>query len=765
MRRQAQFQMLYPESIMISEWKLELLQDLWDEREAAQLDEPERLRYRSNLLGADLRITNFGGGNTSAKLTLSDPLTYEPAAVLWVKGSGGDLGSIKRSGFATLYLDKLHALEARYRGSEHEDEMVGYYPLCTFGLNPVAASIDTPLHGFLPFAHVDHLHPDWGIALAASANGRERMQEFNRRFERHLVWLPWQRPGFELGLMLRRAVETNSGCDGIVLGGHGLFTWGETARDCYRQTLLTIDQLGRYLHSFPNYAAGQRFGGARHAALPERRNLAQALLPLLRGRLSGRQPLIGHFSDSPAALEFVNSREAPQLAALGTSCPDHFVRTKIRPLYLEWQLANTLEAVDFADLERRLDEALAAYRRDYEEYYRRFAVADSPAMRDANPTVVLLPGVGVFSFGRSKPEARRTGEFYLNAIEVMAGASALAEAGESQSAEKAANNGEALPQAGAAAPASAFAVHANYVALPLSEAFRIEYWPLEEAKLRRMPPEKEWSRRVALVMGGGSGIGHETARLLAERGAHVVVADRDRTSAEATAQELAATAGAEAVRAEAADLTDRLAVRDLLRRAAESFGGLDLVINTAAVFPASPDGRISDAQWRQALELNVWANYMLADELASFWKRQAMPAVLMLVGSANAVVPKTGSEAYDVSKAAVNHLVRELAIGLAPRVRVNAIAPATVVEGSTMFGRERVLASLAKYKLPHTREETDEVLRARLAEFYAGRTLLKRPVTPRDCAEALLFVASSRAACTTGHIFPVDAGLSEAFLR
>lgn len=741
-----------------SDLQLALLADLWDERAAAALDAPELLRYRSNLLGADLRITNFGGGNTSAKLTQPDPLTGEPSEVLWVKGSGGDLGSIRREGFATLYLDKLRALERRYRGPEHEDEMAGLYPLCTFGLNAVAASIDTPLHGFLPFAHVDHLHPDWGIALAASANGRERMEEFNRRFQRHLAWLPWQRPGFELGLMLRRAVTAAPECDGVLLGGHGLFTWGNSSRDCYRHTLLTIDQLGRYLNAFPAYAAGRRFGGSRCQPLGHRRELAAQLLPLLRGRLSAHQPMIGHFSDAPAALEFVNSREAPALAALGTSCPDHFVRTKIRPLYLDWDPAGLLQENGPEAAGARLDAALAAYRREYEDYYRRFAQPASPAMRDPHPTVVLLPGVGIFSFGRSKAEARRTGEFYLNAIEVMAGAAALA-GGATASANP------DVPQAGAAAPAAAFAVHANYVALPLVEAFRIEYWPLEEAKLRRLPPEKEWSRRVALVIGGGSGIGRETARLLAERGAHVVIADRDLEAAQASAAAAAATAGAEALLAAQSDLTERAAVRRLIALAIETFGGLDLAINTAAVFPASPNGQVSDRQWLQALELNVWANYMLADELRPLWQRQQTPAALLLVGSANAVVPKIGSEAYDVSKAAVNHLVRELAVCLAPRVRVNAIAPATVVEGSLMFPRERLLASLEKYQLPHADAESDAELRQRLAEFYAQRTLLKRPVTPRDCAEAILFVASGRAACTTGHIFPVDAGLSEAFLR
>jgi rhamnose utilization protein RhaD (predicted bifunctional aldolase and dehydrogenase) len=400
---------------------LRYLQDLWDEEMARGLDGPELLRYRSNLLGRDLRITNFGGGNTSSKTVEADPLDGREQVVLWVKGSGGDLGSIKRGGFATLYLEKLRALEKRYRGVEHEDEMVDFYPLCAFGTNSVAASIDTALHGFLPFPHVDHLHPDWGIALAASANGRDMMEEFNRRFGHRLIWLPWQRPGFELAMMLRRAVEADAQCDGVVLGGHGLFTWGDTQRQCYLNTITIIDHLGQFVLEHIEKVEAGLFGGLLHEARPDQHDLAVDLFPFLRGQVSARRRLLGSFSELPEVLRFINSHDAPHLAQLGTSCPDHFVRTKIRPLFVSWNPASG----DVGQLKRAFNESLEAYRREYEEYYRAYARADSPAMRDPNPTVVLIPGVGLFSFGRTKPEARITGEFYINAIHVMEGATAL----------------------------------------------------------------------------------------------------------------------------------------------------------------------------------------------------------------------------------------------------------------------------------------------------------------------------------------------------
>ena len=730
---------------------LKFLQDLWDEGIARGLDEPELLRYRSNLLGRDLRITNFGGGNTSSKILQADPLDGSQQFVLWVKGSGGDLGSIKRSGFATLYLDKLRGLERRYRGVEHEDEIVDLYPLCTFGTNPVATSIDTALHGFLPFAHVDHLHPDWGIALAASANGRDKTEEFNRRFGHRLVWLPWQRPGFELAMMLRRAIESNAHSDGIVLGGHGLFTWGETQRQSYLNTITIIDRLGQFVVEHIEKNAGAPFGGPLHQTRPDNHDLAVDLFPFLRGQVSGKRRLIGSFSDLPEVLRFVNSQDAPRLAQLGTSCPDHFVRTKIRPLLVSWNPASG----DVGQFKAAFHEALGAYRREYEEYYRSCARADSPAMRDPNPTVVLIPGVGLFSFGKTKPEARITGEFYINAIHVMEGATALGD-GPPPS---------LLPQAGAAAPSDCFEVFRNYVALPRAQAFGIEYWNLEEAKLRRMPPEKEFSRKVMMVIGGGSGIGREVALRSASRGAHVVVGDLDAKSAQAVASEIKEAGGAETATAVSLDIRDRDSIRAALRKAISSFGGIDILINTAALFPSSRDGHISDEQWRQTMDVNITGNFLLADEAHGVFWDQGLPAVIVLTSSANAVVPKAGSEAYDISKAAVNHLVRELAIALAPRVRVNAIGPATVVKGSTMFPRERVLASLAKYRIDYNPEEPTEELRSKLARFYAQRTLTHVAIDPVDCAEAALFLASDLSRCTTGHIFPVDGGLTEAFLR
>jgi rhamnose utilization protein RhaD (predicted bifunctional aldolase and dehydrogenase)/NAD(P)-dependent dehydrogenase (short-subunit alcohol dehydrogenase family) len=730
--------------------KLRFLEDRWDDRVASALDEPELLRYRSNLLGSDLRITNFGGGNTSSKITESDPLNGSPQKVLWIKGSGGDIGSIKRQGFATLYLDRVLALESRYRGVEFEDEIVGLYPLCAFGNNPVAASIDTPLHGFLPHEHIDHLHPDWGIALAASANGREKMQEFNRAFSHQLIWLPWQRPGFELAMMLRDAVKQTPDCDGIVLGGHGLFTWGPTQRECYFNTLTIIDQLGQFVTEHLERIGQGLFGGQRSATLENHAVLANEIFPFIRGRVSAKQRLIGHFNSQPEVLRFVNSADAEKLAFLGTSCPDHFIRTKIRPLFVPWTPNAALNGLRDA-----LVAALKAYREEYAKYYASFAQTESPKMRDANPTVVLVPGLGMFSFGKSKTEARITGEFYSNAIHVMEGASAL-------------NTGKVpviLPQAWPAAPTEAFSVYSNYVALPPSEAFRIEYWQLEEAKIRRQPPEKELSRQLCLVVGGGHGVGRETALLAASRGAHVAVADKDFEAAEAVAAEIRQSAGQELSTAVAIDIRDRESIGRALREVIAAFGGLDIVVNTAAIFPSSPDGTISDGQWGLTLDINVTANHRLLEEAAKMLREQDLGASVVLVSSANAVVPKRGSEAYDVSKAAVNHLVREFAISLAPKIRVNGISPATVVKGSTMFPRDRVIASLHKYGIAFDQSATEEQLRSLLAEFYAKRTLTHQPIDPQDCAAAILFLAGPQSRCTTGHLIPVDGGLTEAFLR
>ena len=727
---------------------LQFLEDRWNPEVASTLDAAELLRYRSNLLGSDLRITNFAGGNTSSKIAETDPLTGEPVEVLWVKGSGGDLGSIKRTGFATLYMDKLAVLERKYKGVDTEDEMAGMYPLCAFKNNPVAASIDTPLHGFLPFPHVDHLHPDWGIALAASANGKEKMDEFNREFGHKLVWVPWQRPGFELAMMMKRAVAENPGCDGIVLGGHGLFTWGQTQRECYLNTLTVIDQLGQFIERHGQGNA--RFGGEAVPLREDRRHWAAQIAPFLRGRISAKHRFIASFTDAPDVMQFIDSVNARELAFLGTSCPDHFIRTKIRPMFVPWAPGEDLQA-----LKNHIDITLSNYRDQYRQYYKTFATKDSPALRDASPAVVLIPGMGMFSFGKNKVEARITGEFYTNAIHVMEGASLLGEGDVKGT----------VPQCPPGMDPASFKVVTNYVALPAGEAFRIEYWSLEEAKIRRQPPEKELSRRVAVVVGGASGIGREVAHLAALRGAHVFIADRNVEGAAQVAVELGAVTPVEFTGSTGVDIRSRESIRTMLEAAALEFGGIDILINTAAIFPSTLTGEIPDEMWADTMAINVTANYLLADVAAALFEEQGLHGNIVFTSSANAVVAKRGSEAYDVSKAALSHLIRELAVSMAPNVRVNGISPATVVKGSTMFGRDRLLASLKKYNIPFRETFSDEELRSRLAAFYAERTLTNKAIDPADCAESILFLASPRARCTTGHVIPVDGGLTEAFQR
>jgi rhamnose utilization protein RhaD (predicted bifunctional aldolase and dehydrogenase)/NAD(P)-dependent dehydrogenase (short-subunit alcohol dehydrogenase family) len=729
------------------------LKDLWNEAEAQKMagNQLALLRYRSNLLGADLRITNFGGGNTSSKVELPDPFTGRPVRVLAVKGSGGDLGSITDAGFALLYLDRLEQLKELYRGEQHEDEMVRYYPLSAFGENRVAASIDTPLHAFLPFAHVDHLHPDWAIALAASANGKRKLDEFNKEFDRKIVWVPWQRPGFELALMIERAVKDNPGAEGLILGGHGLFTWGMTQRDCYLNSIHTIDQMGEFILQHQSKKESL-FGGVEHGPAQDRKKIATQILPALRGIVSSNRRVIAHYADHDDALIFAGSKWAKELGSLGTSCPDHFLRTRVCPLLLPWDPAKE----DVSALKARIQAEAAVYRVAYKKYYDEWATPDSPKLRDSNPSVVVVPGLGLFGFGKNKKEARITTEFFINAIHVMAGANALEDGDVS----------DPLPQARHADQSQQFTHFHNYVALPRSEAFRIEYWALEEAKLQRMPAEAEFSRKIALIIGGASGIGREVALLLARKSAHVVVADFDQQGAKKVADEAVAIASSEFVAHVGVDLSSSVSLADATDFTVSQFGGLDIIVNTAAIYPVpGPDGELADAQWAQTFLVNVTGNYHLAKRTEGVFRDQGLPAAMVLTSSANAVVPKKGSEAYDTSKTALNHLIRELSIKLGPLVRVNGIAPATVVAGSTMFPRDRVIQSLEKYKISFKDSESTEELRTKLADFYAQRTLTKRPILPQDCASAIVWLAGDQSAKTTGHVIPVDGGLSEAFLR
>ncbi len=722
---------------------LKYLEDKWDEKIASQLDEAEQLRYRSNLLGSDLRITNFGGGNTSSKIEETDPITGEKTTVLWVKGSGGDLGSIKRDGFSRLYLDKLLALKKRYRGPEFEDEMVDFYPLCTFGPAGRAPSIDTPLHAFLPFKHVDHMHPDWAIALAASANGQQLLKEFNRQTGHHLIWLPWQRPGFELAMMLERAIQEHPEADGFLLASHGLFTWGDTQYACYLSTVQMIDDLGKFVLAHVEKKGAQLFGGQKYEPRKDRKEIVPHVFPLIRGKVSELHGMIGHFVDLPEVLRFVNSVDAQKLAFQGTSCPDHFVRTKVRPLYVDWNP----ETGDLVSLKEVFNRSIEQYRKDYQTYYEMYKEPDSPPMRDPNPKVVLVPGIGMFTFGKNKKEARVTGEFYINAIHVMEGATAM-------------DTGQLDPDV------EPDRVVNNYVALHPREAFRIEYWALEEAKLRRQPPEKEMARKVALVVGAGSGIGRIFCKRLAQETAHVVAADLNEDWAQETAKQVQQEFGAEVCTAISVDITNRDSVRQALKKTVATFGGVDVLVNTAAVFiPPDRGNRYSDELWDKTLKINITGNAILVEEFADVVALQNTEASVVLTSSANAVVAKFGSEPYDVSKAAVSHLVRELAVRYAPKIRVNGVSPATVVEGSAMFPRHRVVASLKKYRIPFDESESTDALVQKLAQFYADRTLTHKPIRPIDVVEAGYFLLSPRASRTTGHLIPVDGGLKDAFLR
>jgi rhamnulose-1-phosphate aldolase/alcohol dehydrogenase len=721
---------------------------LWDDAKAATLDPVGRLAYRSNLLGSDQRITNTGGGNTSSKVMEKDPLTGNTTEVLWVKGSGGDLRTSTRENFSSLYQEKLLDLQNLYMSRDDkglkapaEDDMVGMLMHATFNLNPRASSIDTPLHSFIPAKFVDHMHPNAIISLAASKNCERLTQEI---FGGEMAYVPWMRPGFELGLTMQEIVRKNPGVKSIMMGQHGFISWDDDEKSCYTYTLDCIEKAAAAIEAKYVSKGGDltAFGGAKYTTLaPEqRRETLATILPWLRGQVSGHRRFIGTVQDDDKILRFVNSHEAGRLAELGTSCPDHFLRTKIKPLYVNWNP----QTEDASTLKEKLAAGLEAYREDYAEYYAMCKHDNSPAMRDANPTVVLVPGIGMIAWGKDKSESRVTAEFYNCAVEVMRGAEAID----------------------------------TYISLPQQEAFDIEYWLLEEAKLKRMPAEKELARQVVIVIGAGSGIGKETAHRLVREGAHIVCVDLNEEAAAATAKEITDNYGLGIGVAGsglsncgpalglAANITDRASIRRMLDDVAIAYGGFDSICVTAGIFVASDTpGHIPDDKWALTFNINVTGSYLVADEAYKTWKEQGLKGQLVLTTSANAAVAKKGSLAYDTSKAAANHLVRELSIELSPLVRVNGVAPATVVQGSAMFPRDRVIGSLAKYNIAYGDDEATESLVSKLAHFYADRTLTKAPITPADQAEAYFILVSQRLSKTTGQIIAVDGGLHEAFLR
>ena len=700
---------------MLKSVEKQLLDNRWDDAATAGMTESELLLYRSNILGSDKRVTNYGGGNTSAKVMEADPLTGEQVEVLWVKGSGGDIGSMNRDGFATLYMDKLNALKSLYRGPEHEDEMVGYLPHCTFRLNPRAASIDTPLHAYVPRKHVDHVHADAIIAIAASKNSKELTKEI---FGDRIGWLPWKRPGYELGLWLEKFCLENPDADGVVLESHGLFTWADTAKKCYDTTINVINVATVWLAE--KSADKPAFGGARHESLSanDRRAVAARLMPAIRGFVSGNQHMVGHFNDSDAVLEFVNSENLEPLAALGTSCPDHFLRTKIRPLVVNFDpAASNLDTVIDG-----LADQIAAYRKDYAAYYDRCKHDNSPAIRDPNAVVYLVPGVGMITFAKDKATARISGEFYVNAINVMRGASAVSE----------------------------------YQGLPEQEAFDIEYWLLEEAKLQRMPKPKSLAGRVALVTGGAGGIGAATADRYLGEGACVMLADINADSLQSAHDALAQTYGADVVRAVTMDVTDESAVAHAMQEMAVEFGGLDILVSNAGIASSAPVEQTTLELWNRNMDILSTGYFLVSREAFKLMRVQDIGGSIVFVASKNGLAASPNASAYCTAKASEIHLARCLALeGAETGIRVNVVNPDAVLRGSKIWEGEWLDQRASTYG-------TDK---EGLEEMYRKRSLLKRSVFPEDIAEAAYFLASDRSAKSTGNIINVDAGNKEAFTR
>ena len=688
---------------------------LWDATKEAELagDEIGLFLYRSNLLGADLRITNFGGGNTSCKTIEKDPLTGEETEVMWVKGSGGDIGTLTRKGIAGLYTNRLRALKNVYRGLEFEDEMVGLFYHCIYDLDSRAPSIDTPLHGLLPFKHIDHLHPDALIAIAAAENGEAITQEI---WGDSMGWIPWQRPGFDLGLQLEKCLNDNPDIRGIVLGGHGLFTWGNTSYECYMNSLEVIEQASNYIEE----RLGKKrpvFGGEKMVSLKKEHRIKQAaqLAPILRGLCSSEKRMIGHFTDDDRVLQFINSHDLEKLAPLGTSCPDHFLRTKIKPLVLD--LKPDADSSDSMFIKAHLTPAFEQYRKEYAAYYESCKHPNSPPIRDANPVVILYPGVGMFTFAKNKQTARVASEFYINAINVMRGAEAIS----------------------------------NYTALPRQEAFDIEYWLLEEAKLKRQPPEKPLSRRVAIITGAGGGIGKAIADKLAAEGANVVLTD----ISEERLIEANKTYKRDVATYAVCDVANEEAITKAYEKACLEFGGVDIIVHSAGLAISKPLSEHTEKDWDLLQDVLVKGQYLLAQKGASIIRSQSLSGDIINIASKNGLVAGPNNIGYGTAKAAQQHMTRLLAAELAKdKIRVNTVNPDGVIIGSKIWEGEWAEGRAKAYNI--TVEE--------LPAHYAKRNLLNEMILPEDIANAVFSLVAILNK-STGNTINVDGGMANAFVR
>ncbi len=688
---------------------------LWDDKQAASYgdDQVELFLYRSNILGADLRITNYGGGNTSCKTIEKDPLTNEEVEVMWVKGSGGDIGTLNRAGIAGLYTGRLRDLKNVYGGLEDEDRMVGLFNHCIYDLDSKAPSIDTPLHGLLPFAHIDHLHPDALIAVAAAENSEQVTKEI---WGDTMGWVPWQRPGFDLGLQLEKCLADNPGIRGIVLGSHGLFTWGDTSYECYINSLEVIEMASNYIEEKIK-EKGVVFGGQKITGLPksDRLDKAAQLMPLLRGLCSSENRMIGHFTDDPVVMEYINSNDLERLAPLGTSCPDHFLRTKIQPLVLTLDKNEDLSDADV--ILKKLEPAFEAYRAEYLDYYNTCKKDNSPSVRDANPVIIIYPGVGMFSFAKNKQTTRVASEFYINAINVMRGAEAIT----------------------------------SYTSLPRQEAFDIEYWLLEEAKLQRMPKEQPLSRKVALVTGAGGGIGKAIADKLAAEGANVVLTDINETSL----KEAHATYKRDVSTYAICDVTDTKSIADAYKKACLEFGGVDIVVHSAGLAISKPLLDTTNKDWNILQSILVKGQFDLAKQFSAITRKQGLGGDYIAIASKNGLVAGPNNVAYGTAKAAQQHMVRLLAAELAKdKVRVNTVNPDGVIVGSKIW--EGAWAE--------GRAKANGITVEELPAFYAKRNLLNEIITPDDIANGVFSLVGILDK-STGNIINVDGGMANAFVR